>query len=196
MIKYFRHFPLAFWAFLSLFIGVVLIYAQNYDVEKLPNRSLSAQPSDEHANAMSLIMHLSTVHAAAAPPASGLSIWGTNTAAIAQGYADRRALLIDDGITQAYLDVAAAAMSITTLDFSNREQILAGMAAIGAAGIRLGAEVNGLSVPGVGNQNMNKSISMKPNVESQSHNLNSKVTQESILSLRKNYKYDWTQKNE
>ena len=145
MLKYLRHFPLAAWALLCLVLGGVLAVAQWNTTPTTPTRSAQVQPIDERANAMALLTHLAAVHAAAAPPASGLVTWAADTATIAQAYADRRAASVDDNITQAYRDVAAAAIGLTSVDLTNREQILTGISALGAAGIRLGAAVNGLS---------------------------------------------------
>jgi len=123
-----------------------MAFAQ-YRVEPVQlTRPVTIQPADERANVMSLITHLSTVHAAAAPPASALPIWATETASLAQSLADRRAAVSDDLIAVAYRDVASAALGLATVDPSNREQILAGILNLGAAGTRLGATVSGLPV--------------------------------------------------
>ena len=146
VMKYFRHFPLAVWACVALSLGAVLAFAQ-YRVEPVKiTRTASAPVLNERGNAMALISHLSTVHAAAAPPAAGLAQWGTETAGLAQAYADARAAHSDDAVASAYRDVAAAALGLASVDPSNREQILAGMASLGAAGNKLGAAVNNSSI--------------------------------------------------
>ena len=104
------------------------------------------KPADERANAMALITHLSTVHAAAAPPATELSFWATETASLAHTLADRRAAVSDDNIAGAYRDVAIAALGLATVDPSNREQILTGILNLGASGTRLGAAVSGMPI--------------------------------------------------
>jgi hypothetical protein len=145
--KYIRHFPLAFWALICLALGSVIAYSQVSDTPSAPTRSSTyATPSEERGNVMVLLNHLATVHASAAPPASGLAQWGADTAAIAQNYADNRAAATDDAVAQAYRDVAAAASGLMSVDPGNREQVLAGIAALGAAGNRLGAAVSGTSL--------------------------------------------------
>ncbi len=143
--KYFRHFPLAVWAFVALALGAVLAVAQYRTEPIVVTRMSTASISNERANAMALVTHLATVHAAAAPPATGLAQWGSDTARLAQGYADARAMNSDDTIAEAYRDIAAAALGLVSVDPSNREQILSGIAALGASGTRLGAAVNGLT---------------------------------------------------
>lgn len=147
--KYLRHYPLAFWALVCLVLGGLAAFAQLSGAPDAPTRAvLTAPPAQERSNVMALLGHLATVHAAAAPPASGLAQWGLDTAAMAQTLADRRAAGGDDRIVRAYRDVAAAAAGLATVDPANREQILTGIAALGAAGNRLGAAVNDVELPG------------------------------------------------
>jgi hypothetical protein len=163
--KYFRHFPLAFWAVVCLLLGGVMAFAQ-YRVEPIqPTRPAAVQPADERANAMSLITHLSTVHAAAAPPATALSVWATETASLAQALADRRAAITDDLIASAYRDVAASALGLATVDPSNREQILTGILNLGASGTRLGATVSGLPILSPANKLVDSSV-LAPQISS------------------------------
>jgi hypothetical protein len=145
--KYLRHFPLAFWAAVFLLVGGLLAYAQIADTPSGPTRVTSASPPEERGNVMALLARLATVHAAAAPPASGLAQWGMDTASAAQALADRRAEFRDDHIVFAYRNVAAAAAGLATLDPMNREQILAGISALGAAGNQLGAAVTMIELP-------------------------------------------------
>jgi hypothetical protein len=150
VMKYLRHFPLAVWALVCLVLGGLIAFAQFSEAPSTPNRPPSATPVQERANVMALLNHLATVHAAAAPPASGLAQWGVDTADIAQTLSDRRTAVADDRIAVAYREVAAAAAGLATVDPTNREQVLAGIAALGAAGNRLGAAVNAVELPAAG----------------------------------------------
>jgi hypothetical protein len=148
--KYLRHFPLAFWALTCLVLGGVIALAQVTNQPTAPTRSTSATVSLERSNVMALLTHLATVHAAAAPPATGLAQWGVETAGMAQSLADRRAVASDDRVVAAYREVAAAAAGLASVDPLNREQILSGIAALGAAGNRLGASVSSVELPPAG----------------------------------------------